>query len=229
MIRIFAMTIIALGSLSPLRVALAAEAPAATSGAAPARAASADIVSGGREFVRSMADSGINFLSDDRLSEAQRKAEFRKLLRSSYDMPTIGRFALGVYWRTATKAQQTEYQKLFENMIVDIYSRRFGDYNGQRLEVLSARKETATDVIVTSLIVPKESGQEKIKVDWRVRSKNGQYKVIDVIVEGVSMALTQRSDFASVIQRGGGNVNVLLELLRKGDLSRQASAKQASK
>ena len=66
---------------------------------------------------------------------------------------------------------------------------------------------------MNSSIIP--NGGSKIKVDWRVREKNGQMKVIDVVIEGVSMALTQRSDFSSVIQRGGGKIDVLLEHLRK--------------
>ena len=97
-------------------------------------------------------------------------------------------------------------------MIVSVYSRRFSDYNGQSLEVKSARPEGKYDVLVQSFIVP-DNGQ-KIRLDWRVRPKKGRYKVVDVIVEGVSMALTQRSDFASVIQRGGGDVSVLLDHLK---------------
>ncbi len=155
-----------------------------------------------------MAQTGIGFLGNEGLTDEQRTAEFRKLLNANFDMATIGRFALGRYWKTATPAQQTEYQKLFKTMIVKIYSRRFKDYNGQKLEVTAARADGETDVMVSSSIVP-PNGQ-KISVDWRVRNN----KIVDILVEGVSMALTQRSDFASVIQRGGGNVDVLLEHLR---------------
>jgi phospholipid transport system substrate-binding protein len=161
-----------------------------------------------KSFVDKMAQTGIGFLGNEGLTDEQRTAEFRKLLNANFDMATIGRFALGRYWKTATPAQQTEYQKLFKTMIVKIYSRRFKDYNGQKLEVTAARADGETDVMVSSSIVP-PNGQ-KISVDWRVRNN----KIVDILVEGVSMALTQRSDFASVIQRGGGNVDVLLEHLR---------------
>ncbi|MCC7305040.1 MAG: ABC transporter substrate-binding protein [Alphaproteobacteria bacterium] len=174
-----------------------------------------EVVEGSKQFISSMAQKAINFLGDEKLSHAQRKEKFRQLLRANYDMKTIGRFALGTYWRTATPAQQAEYQRLFENMVVEVYSQRFADYKGQALEVQSGRTEGKSDILVNSTIVPKDGG-EKIKVDWRVRKKEGQYKVIDVIVEGVSMALTQRSDFASVIQRGGGDLDVLLTHLRSG-------------
>lgn len=173
-----------------------------------------DAVTGARNFIEGMAQKGIDFLGNEKLTQEQRREEFRKLLQANYDMKTIGRFALGTYWRSATPKQQAEYQKLFEKMIIKVYSDRFSEYKGQQLEVSGARKETETDIIVMSQVV--SQGGEPIQVDWRVRKREGRYKVIDVIVEGVSMAMTQRSDFSSVIQRGGGDVGVLLTHLRGG-------------
>ena len=167
---------------------------------------------GAQDFVDSVAQRGIGFLGNEKLSEAQRRAEFKKLLNDSFDMKTIGRFALGRYWKGASDAQKKEYLKLFNKMIVEVYTGRFSEYNGQALKVVNARAEGKADAVVTSKIIP-DTGSE-IQLDWRVRHKNGKYKVVDIIVEGVSMALTQRSDFSSVIQRGGGNVDVLIEHLR---------------
>lgn len=179
------------------------------------QAAQDDLATGAKDFVQSMAQRGIDFLSDQSLTQDKRTEHFRKLLRSSYDLRTIGRFALGSYWKVATPGQQSEYQKLFEKMVVDVYSRRFSEYKGQQLEVRGSRQESDTDVMVSSVIVPAPGkGGEEVPVDWRVRKKEGQYKVIDVIVAGVSMAMTQRSEFSSVIQRGGGNVDILLQHLR---------------
>ncbi|GJL85570.1 MAG: hypothetical protein DHS20C02_13450 [Micavibrio sp.] len=172
-----------------------------------------DKTAGAEAFVDSMAQRAIDFLGDESITHDQRQAKFKKLLKSSFDMKTIGRFALGRYWRTSNDAQRKEYLKLFENMVVEVYSSRFGEYKGQTVEVRSSRADGETDFIVTSYVLPVGSGSE-IQVDWRVRHKGGQYKIIDVIVAGVSMSVTQRSDFASVIQRGGGEVNVLLAHLR---------------
>lgn len=163
-------------------------------------------------FIEQMAKRGIDFLANPNLTLDQRKAEFKSLLQSSFDTKAIGRFAMGRYWNSASDKQKNEYQSLFDRMIVDVYSRRFGEYNGQQFEVLSAREQGASDAIVSSRIVDK-SGQN-IAVDWRVREKGGSYKVIDVIVEGVSMATTQRSEFASIIQRGGGQIQVLIDHLK---------------
>lgn len=171
------------------------------------------VAEGAKNFIASMGDRGINFLGNQSMSQDAKKAEFRSLLNESFDMNTIARFSLGTYWKAATPAEQAEYMKLFNNMIVKVYSKRFSDYRGQKFEVKGARKETDKDSIVTSYIVPSDGPQ--VQVDWRVRNKGGAYKVVDIIVEGVSMSQTQRADFASVIQRGGGKVNVLLDYLRK--------------
>lgn len=166
-----------------------------------------------KTFVDSLASKGIAFWENTEISDAERASEWRTLLQSSFDMSTIGKFVLGQYWKQATPAQQKEYLSLFQDMIVRVYSQRFGEYKGQKLEITNARPEGKYDILVNSFVVP-ESGQ-KISVDWRVREKGGSYKVVDIVVEGVSMALTHRSDFASVIQRGGGDIEVLLQHLRQ--------------
>ena len=168
---------------------------------------------GAHKFIENVTSQGIDFLANPDLSYDQRKQEFRTLLKNNFDINTIARFSLGRYWRTATEAQRQEYLKLFEDMIIDVYSKRFGDYQGQDLEIGQVRAQGDKDAIVTTKIVPKNDPE--IQVDWRVRQKGNGYKVIDIIVEGVSMAVTQRSDFSSVIQRGGGDVSVLLDHLRK--------------
>ena len=175
---------------------------------------SSDVVAQGAEkFITKLADQGIAVLANKDASEAKQKKEFRRLLNNNFDMNTIARFSLGRYWRTASKPQRDEYMKLFKKMIIEVYSARFSDYQGQVIEVKGSRKEGERDVLVHSLLT-QEAGPD-VKVDWRVRNRDGRYKVIDVIVEGVSMALTQRSDFSSVVQRGGGDMEALLAHLRE--------------
>lgn len=175
---------------------------------------SEDAVEGQAEaFVSNLTNKGIAFLSDKAASPAQQKEEFRKLLNSNFDMNTIARFSLGSNWKQASKEQRSEYMDLFNKMIVNVYSQRFSEYEGQEIKVVGSRAQNERDVLVNS-VLKQESGPD-VKVDWRVRQRNGSFRVVDVIVEGVSMALTQRSDFSSVIQRGGGDIEALLSHLRK--------------
>ena len=173
-----------------------------------------DQVKGAENFVDSMAGRAIAFLGDDKISAAQKRGSFKKLLEDSFDMATIGRFALGTYWKSATEAQRAEYQRQFKAMVVTVYSERFTEYTDQTFRTTGARAEGKKDVLVSS-VIESASGQNPVRVDWRVRNKGGSYKIVDVIVEGVSMSLTQRSDFSSVIQSGGGDVDVLLAHLKK--------------
>jgi len=168
---------------------------------------------GAQKFIDSMAQKALDFLGNEKLSYDEKANEFRKLLQDSFDMDTIGRYALGRYWRVATPEERKEYQKLFRNMVVEVYSDRFRDYEGQHVETRSARADGNKDTIVTSFIVPEEGAE--IQVDWRVRYKKGHYQIVDVVVEGVSMSVTQRSDFSSVIQRGGGDIQVLISHLKQ--------------
>jgi phospholipid transport system substrate-binding protein len=175
-------------------------------------AGKSSVNAGAEKFINGMADRAIGFLTNPDTSLEVKRAEFQSLLKDSFDMKTIGRFSLGRYWRVSTPQQRDEYQRLFENMVIAVYSSRFEEYKGQRFETRGYRADGEKDTIVSSFVVPEEGPE--VQVDWRVRYKNGRYKVIDVIVEGVSMSLTQRSDFAAVIQRGGGNVQVLLSHLQ---------------
>jgi phospholipid transport system substrate-binding protein len=185
----------------------------AVSGEAGAQAGGTPLESGARSFIDTMAGRAITFLGNEKMPMDKKKAQFNQLLQESFDMDTIGRFTLGRYWRVSTKQQRDEYMRLFKTMVLNVYSNRFSDYTGQRFDVRGARQDGDKDAVVTSFIIP-ASGPE-IQVDWRVRRKNGAYKIIDVIVEGVSMCVTQRSDFSAVIQRGGGDVQVLLAYLKE--------------
>lgn len=170
-----------------------------------------ELVKGAKSFIQSVADRGLSFLANDELSFDERKKEFRSLLLDSFDIRTIGRFSIGRYWRKATREQRAEYLDLFREMIIQVYSSRFDEYSGQDLKVTNARPEGKKDAIVTTKIVSENAAD--VIVRWRVRFSDNKYQIVDVIIEGVSMLVTQRSDFAAVIQRGGGQVDVLLEHL----------------
>ncbi|MCM2343143.1 MAG: ABC transporter substrate-binding protein [Alphaproteobacteria bacterium] len=176
------------------------------------KVSTANVGAGAENFIDNMAKRALDFLGNPATSQDQKTASFRKLLNDSFDLETISRFVLGRYWKTSTDQQRNEYQALFRAMVVDVYAKRFGDYKGQKFETRGNRADGEKDTIVTSFIVPIEGPE--VQVDWRVRYKNGRYQIVDVIVEGVSMSVTQRSEFAAVIQRGGGDMQVLLAHLR---------------
>ncbi len=165
-------------------------------------------------FVQSMVDNGLAFLSDESLDKADKAQKFKTLLNESFDLDAISKFAVGRYWRNMSEEQQEEYTSLFKTMLVDVYSKRFDEYQGQSVKITGSEPLNEKDTIVKSKIISPKSNND-VPVEWRVRKKGNQYKVIDVLVAGVSMSVTQRSDFSSVIQRGGGDVSVLINHLKK--------------
>ncbi len=166
-----------------------------------------------KSFVRSLANEAIQLMGRKDLPQPERLQKFRELFTRGFDVEAIGRFVLGRYWRDATEPEQREYLKLFEDLILATYAGRFSEYSGETLTVLDARPDDDRFILVTSQI-NRTGGSPPIRLDWRIAEGAGGFKIVDVIVEAVSMSVTQRSEFASVIQRGGGKVGSLLAALR---------------
>ncbi len=165
------------------------------------------------DFIARLAERAIEGLTQRDLPLAERLARFRQLLNDGFDVPQIGRFVLGRYWRIATEEERREYLRLFEDYIVQNYAARFGDYAGENLRVGNGTQASDGSVTVASELV-RPSGPP-VKVDWKLEKKDGSFKIVDVMVEGVSMSITQRDDFSASIQRSGGKVEGLLATLRE--------------
>lgn len=164
-------------------------------------------------FLRAFSSEAIGVLADSGLTEQQRATAFRRLFRTGFDVDVISRFVLGRYWRVATAQERREYRGLFEDFILESYRRRLNGYSGETLTVGAVRPLGDSGVMVSSQIRRPEA--PPIKVDWRLRNKAGAWRIIDIEVEGVSLAVTQRSEFSTVITNAGGRVESLLEKLRE--------------
>ena len=161
-------------------------------------------------FIHQLGNRAIETLRTSDLTLDQREAQFRGLLREGFDLAFIGRFVLGKYWRAATPEQQEDYLALFGEYLVQTYSARLGGYSGETMAVVSTRQASEKDFVVRTQI-DRPTGPPVV-AKWRVRTTGGGFRIIDVMVEGISMAVTQRSEFASVVQRDG--IDGLLVILR---------------
>ena len=182
--------------------------------AKPATVKADEFTDGATKFIETLADDAVQSLTAQNLEKKERIKRFRTLLNNNFAVDAIGRWVLGRYWRKATKEEQEEYSALFEDLIVATYVNRFEEFSGETLKVIKAISQNGKDAIVKSEII-RPAGQPPVRVDWRVRSPNGAYKIVDVLVEGVSMSQTQRSEFSSVIKREGGEIAGLLTALRQ--------------
>ena len=161
-------------------------------------------------FINQLGIQAIETLRATDLTLDQREAKFRSLLSRGFDLHFMGRFVLGRYWRAATADQKSDYLTLYGEYLLQTYTARLGGYTDDSFTVTGARQASEKDVVVSTTLV-RPSGLE-IAADWRVRVLDGKFRIIDVMVEGISMAVTQRSEFAAVVRRDG--IEGLLAILR---------------
>ena len=148
-----------------------------------------------------------------KVPRAERLARFRQLFQADFDGPGIARFVLGRYWRSASEQEQQEFLKLFEDYVVVVYGTRLSNFSGETFKVRGSRTDESGTIVSTDIVSP--NGDAPIKVDWRLITDHGSFKINDVIIEGICMLVTQRSEFAAVIQRHGGQVGELLAMMRE--------------
>lgn len=166
-----------------------------------------------KAHVQTLGDKAIAVISNTSNTKADREREFNKLLVQYFDLKSIGRFVLGRYWRDATPEQHKEYLKLFQKMIASMYAEKFSTYTNEKFNVVNAVAKNERDAIVSSQI-EFDGSRPPIMLEWRVRNKEDGLKIVDLSVEGISMSVTQRSDYNSVIQKNDGDVEALLVTLR---------------
>lgn len=163
------------------------------------------------KFINNLADRALGLVTDKSSNLASKRERFDELLTQNFDMEGIGRFLLGRYWRLATPEEREAYLKAFKESIVYTYTARFDEYSGQKL-VIDGSREDGQFTLVNSRIIDPKGGPE-VKVEWRLIRQGDSYKVVDVVIEGVSMSVTQRQEYASVIQSNGGEVKALIKAL----------------
>lgn len=189
----------------PLLAALLAAVPVARAAAEidPNRAA-AFIQATGQELVGAL---------NSNLPTQARRERVAAILRRAVDIEGTGRFILGRWWRTASPAEQQEYLQLFEETLIRNLASRFGEYQGVRFSLGRSQQRTEDDVLVTTVVERPSGGP--VNLDWRVADVGGQPKIVDLVAEGTSLRLTQRSEYSAVVQRGGNQVGALLNAMRQ--------------
>lgn len=168
-----------------------------------------------RQFIESLADQAILSLAAGDISRPERIKRFRTLFDDNFAVDAIGKWVLGRYWRQATPAQQSDYLKLFQGYIVASYVDRFTSYTGEKLKITKVVADGNGPITVFSELLRPGQGNTPVRVDWRIEGTDHRLKIVDLVVEGVSMSTTLRSEFGSLIRRDGGDISGLLDVLRQ--------------
>ncbi len=179
--------------------------------ALPSQAAAAASPEDAREVIQSVGQQVLDILKDGGTQE-QKFDQLVSLLDKWIDLDLVARLILARHWRTAEEAQQAEYLKLFRAYALDSLASKLHIYNGQEFEVTSSTPAGKRDAVVKTLIYSPD--RPPLNVDWRLRErKDGSLVAIDLIVESVSLIVTQRSEFGAVVERSG--MDGLLDELRQ--------------
>tara|TARA_B100000242_G_C42909008_1_gene421511 strand:- start:84 stop:677 length:594 start_codon:yes stop_codon:yes gene_type:complete len=149
------------------------------------------------------------------IDKSQKSEELIELAKESVDIEGIGRYTLGKHKKSITNDQLTEYEILFKQYFLKSFSSRLSEYSDPKINVLNQKYLNEKYTMVSSILVGDDKRPE-IKIEWRVYTKDPDKLLIrDLIIEGLSLARTQREEFNSVIQGADGNINILFDNLRK--------------
>ncbi len=164
-------------------------------------------------FVKNVTAEGIEQIINANVPQAEKDKRFAKLFNEALDLDFIGQFVLGRNWRTATADQRKEFIKVYRQLNVSSWSKRFDEFKGKQFIFKGTAPSNSTGQVFVNSVVPMEQG-EPAKVVWRVREKNGQYKVVDIIIENVSLAITARNEYTAFIKNNKGGVDALIANLK---------------
>ena len=165
-------------------------------------------------FVQETADKASEALNK-RLSKEEKMEQLKIIAKNTVDIKGIGNYSLGTYRKTISDQKKEEYFEIFEQYFLISFASRLAEYTDPKIRVDSQKKLNDKYTMVSSTLLA-TSEKPEIKIDWRVVTKNPDNPlIIDVIIEGVSLAKVQREEFNSIIQSNDGNINALFSTLRE--------------
>ncbi len=164
-------------------------------------------------FLELLTQTAFAKLTDPSLSQAQKEQNFRELFRQTFDLPAISRFVLGKHWRRASTGQRQAFTTAFEEMHLRQFLPMFAGFSAEMFSVLKVRQDaTRPSLSLVSTKIDRSKG-ESFFVVWRIMDRDGQYKVVDIVAEGVSAAITLRHEYGAVIKTHG--IDGLIAIMRE--------------
>jgi phospholipid transport system substrate-binding protein len=164
-------------------------------------------------FLESLTHDIFAKLADASLSQTEKERDLRSLFRQNFDVPAISRFVLGKYWRKASTAERQDFVEVFEEMNMRLFLAMVGEFSEEMFSVVKVQQDADKPSLSWVITKVGQSDGEPISAVWRVRNKDDQYKVLDIVIEGVSMAITLRHEYGAVVKTDG--VDGLIAIMRE--------------
>ena len=166
-------------------------------------------------FIAELVGDAIKTLSDKSISQEDKKKIIEKIALENVDIDALGMYTLGDTRKTLEKNILNNYKNLFKQYFLKTLTSRLTDYSSNKFEVLGSEQKSSTYTIVHSRIIESDN-QPELKIDWRVYTKDPLKPLIrDLIVEGLSLARTQKEEFASILSSNNNDINALLNKLKE--------------
>ena len=166
-------------------------------------------------FIQELVDDAVKSLSDNSLTEEEKNEAIKKIALENVDIKALGLYTLGSIRKDLDENTINKYQELFQKYFIKSLTSRLTDYSSQKFEVFDSEQKSSNYTIVKSKI-PESLKSPEINIDWRIYTKNPQKPLIrDLIVEGLSLARTQKEEFASILNSNNNDVNVLINKLQE--------------
>lgn len=165
-------------------------------------------------FVKKVTTEGIEEIINANVSQQVKDQRFAKLFNEALDLDFIGQFVLGRNWRTSTPEQRSAFIKVYRELNVKTWSQRFDEFKGKNFIFSGTTPSNSKNQIFVNSSVPMEQG-EPAKVVWRVKQSGNNYKIVDIIIENVSLAITARNEYTAYIKNNPGGVNALIKDLQQ--------------
>tara|TARA_B100000941_G_scaffold280335_1_gene246665 strand:- start:47 stop:643 length:597 start_codon:yes stop_codon:yes gene_type:complete len=168
-----------------------------------------------KEFVAELIKDSVNKLSDKSVTNEEKTKFIEKVAIENVDIKALSLYTLGEVRKSADKEDLKKYQTTFEKYFLKSLTSRLTDYSSSEFEVISAEQKSSNYTIVSSKINPSD-GSPEIKIDWRIYTKNPQKPLIrDLIVEGLSLARTQKEEFSSILSSNNNDIKILINKLEE--------------
>ena len=167
------------------------------------------------EFIESLGKKAVRMLAVDNITREEREQRFRRILQAYFDTDRITRFALGKYARRIGEDEMVQFAVLFEDLAVYSYAQMFAAYSGQVFRVLRTTGVPGDYYQIVTTEIRLSDDAAPIRLDWQVLTRGDGHAVVDIRVEGISMAIAQRDEFTSFLNNNNGDIAVFLAALRE--------------
>lgn len=164
-------------------------------------------------FVKKVTKEGIEEIINANVSQTVKDERFEKLFNNALDLNFIGQFVLGRYWRTATATQKKDFINAYRELNIKTWSKRFDEFKGKNFTFKGTSPSNSANQIFVNSLVPMDQG-EPAKVVWRVKQTGDKFKIVDIIIENVSLAITARNEYTAYIKSAPGGIDDLIKDLQ---------------